>query len=265
VFGAELERVVVAEVRASRAHPAREKLSLVRVFDGEREHEVVCGAPNVPAPGGRVALAKLGARLPGGLEIEERKLGGVSSAGMLCSESELGIGAGQAGILVLGDDTPAAAGVPIAQALALADSVLELDLTPNRADCLGHVGVARELCAIVGAPFTPPAPRVASRLQSAPVALLPQASCRIRLPLGEPSTELPGASGFAAVRVDITDPARCPRYAAALVADVRIAPSPFALRFRLLVLGLRAINNVVDATNAILLGWGHPIHAFDYD
>src|SRR5690349_23243800 len=99
--GTSLEHVVVAEVRSIRPHPKRDKLRLVTVFDGDSEQEVVCGAPNVPAPGGRVALAQLGAKLPGGVEIAERELGGVVSRGMLCSERELAVGTGEDGILVL--------------------------------------------------------------------------------------------------------------------------------------------------------------------
>jgi phenylalanyl-tRNA synthetase beta chain len=111
-WGQGLDGVVVAEVRGTRPHPERDKLTLVTVFDGAGEDEVVCGASNVPAAGGRVALAKLGTKLPGGMEIAERKLGGVVSRGMLCSETELGIGSGDHGILVLGDDTPAPAARP---------------------------------------------------------------------------------------------------------------------------------------------------------
>jgi phenylalanyl-tRNA synthetase beta chain len=240
--GEGLDGVVVAEVRASRAHPKRDKLSLVTVFDGEGEVEVVCGAPNVPAPGGRVLFARVGANLPNGLTIEPRKIAGTPSAGMICSEAELHIGHDADGIVVLGEADPGEPGQPIAEALGLRDWVLELDLTPNRPDALGHVGIAREVALLFG---TEP------RLPSGPA--LEWAAGAVQVPeVGE-------------VRVDIADPARCPRYGAALVTDVRVGPSPLAVRHRLHVLGVRALSNLVDATNLILLEWGHPIHGFDLE
>ncbi len=234
-FGVGLERVVVAEVRGKGRVPERDKLTLVRVFDGEAEHDVVCGAPNVPEPGGRVLLARLGARLPGGLEIGERELAGVVSRGMLCSETELEIGAGSSGIVVLGSDVDAKPGTPAVEALGLRDWVFEIGLTPNRPDGLGHMGLAREVALLHGVPFRPPEPE-------------------------QPARVAPSAPAAA---VEITDPERCPRYGAALVVGVTIAPSPFWLRYRLHVLGLRAIHNVVDATNLVMLEHGHPTHAFD--
>ena len=234
-FGASLDRIVVAEVRRKSPVPERDKLTLVRVFDGHAEHDVVCGAPNVPEPGGRVALAQVGAKLPGGLEIGERKLGGVLSRGMICSEAELEIGAGEEGILVLEDDLAAEPGTKLADALALRDHVFEIGLTPNRPDCLGHVGLAREVAVLFGERFVPPAPPEPPRIDESP----------------------PDAD------VTIEDPERCPRYAARLITGVAIGPSPFSVRYRLYVLGLRAIHNVVDATNLIMMERGHPTHAFD--
>jgi phenylalanyl-tRNA synthetase beta chain len=185
--GVGLDGVVVAEVRALRPHPKRDKLRLVtvRYASGEGgEQEVVCGAPNVPEPGGLVALARLGAMLPGGLEIAERELGGVTSQGMLCSEEELGIGAGDGGILILDagvGETRHALGTCLAHALSLRDTEYELSLTPNRPDCLRHVGLARDLCASNGKPFTVPEPRLAPRLSAAQPGLLPpRASVRAR-------------------------------------------------------------------------------------
>ncbi|MFW6087654.1 MAG: phenylalanine--tRNA ligase subunit beta, partial [Myxococcota bacterium] len=238
--GEGLDRVVVAEVRGRRPHPNRDKLSLVTVFDGEGEHEVVCGAPNVPEAGGRVLFARLGAKLPAGPTIEERKIGGVISRGMICSEAELHIGADTEGIHVVPEGEAGTPGQPIADALGLRDAVLELDLTPNRPDCLGHVGLAREVALLFGGALDLP--------EGPALELLPEA---VR----------PGGAGE--VRVDIEDPDRCPRYGAALVTGVRVAPSPFAVRYRLHLLGVRALSNLVDATNLILLEWGHPIHGFD--
>jgi phenylalanyl-tRNA synthetase beta chain len=262
-WGQGLDGVVVAEVRGTRPHPERDKLTLVTVFDGAGEDEVVCGASNVPAPGGRVALAKLGTKLPGGMEIAERKLAGVVSRGMLCSETELGIGSAEGGILVLGDDTPARPGTPITEALGLADSVYEISITPNRPDCLGHLGLARELCVLEGKAFGLPPVPAARAASVAPGVFAQREGVRALSGLTSAAAEAP--IDFGAVRVDIADAVRCPRYGAALVDGVRIGPAPFWVRYRLHVLGLRAINNVVDATNLILLGFGHPIHAFDFD
>ncbi len=262
--GDELERVVVAEVRGLRAHPKRDKLRLVTVSDGRGEHEVVCGAPNVPPPGGRVLLAQLGARLPGGLEIVERELGGVVSRGMLCSERELDIGSDESGIVVLESEVSAAPGAPAASALGLRDTIYELSLTPNRSDCLGHVGLARELCVLFDAAFSMPRPAPAPRVSAGAAGQWPQREHVFDLGLGA-AVSGETAAGLAPVRVDIEAGERCPRYGAALVLGVRVGLSPFWLRHRLHRLGLRAISNVVDATNYVLMLFGHPIHAFDYD
>jgi phenylalanyl-tRNA synthetase beta chain len=262
--GQGLEHIVIAEVRSMRAHPKRDKLRLVTVFDGTSEQEVVCGAPNVPEPGGRVVLAKLGAKLPGGLEIAERELAGVVSRGMLCSERELDAGSDESGILVLDPGVRANPGAAAARALGLTDTIYELSLTPNRPDCLGHLGLARELCALFDAPFTLPRPERDVQLAPAPAALWPQRDAVFELALGQPAANAP-ALGVSTVRVDIADGTRCPRYGAALVVGVKLAPSPFWLRHRLHTLGLRPISNVVDATNYVLMLFGHPIHAFDCD
>jgi phenylalanyl-tRNA synthetase beta chain len=260
-FGDKLDRVVVAEVRSLRPHPQRDKLRLVTVFDGERDQEVVCGAPNVPAAGGRVAFAQLGANLPNGMKIEERKLGGVSSSGMICSEVELDVGADSDGILILPSD--AKPGVPLTEALGLRDTVYEIGLTPNRADCLGHVGIARELCALFERPFSLPAAPSFEHIVTATETLVSEGPAAFTLfePGARSRVEATGVPG--PVEVSIAAPERCPRYGAAIVTGVRIGPSPFRLRYRLHTLGLRAISNVVDVTNLILLGWGQPIHAFD--
>jgi phenylalanyl-tRNA synthetase beta chain len=239
-LGEGLDRVIVAEVRGIRPHPSADKLRLVTLFDGEAEQEVVCGAPNVPAPGGRVVFARLGATLPGGLTLEERSIRGVTSRGMICSEVELGIGEGGEGILVL--DTSAVPGTPVADALHLRDAIFAIGLTPNRPDCLGHVGLARELALLFGRPFSlPPVPGDAP-------AFVAEGAIKV---------------GFGSVTVNIDDPEGCPRYGAALVQGVTVGPSPFWLRYRLRSLGLRSISNLVDATNLVMLEEGHPIHGFD--
>ena len=261
--GNDLSRVVIAEVRSKSSHPKREKLTLVTVFDGEDEHEVVCGAPNVPEPGGRILFARLGAVLPNGMEIGPRKVAGVESQGMICSEAELAIGADTDGIFVVDSDNGALAGTSVADALDLRDVILDIGLTPNRPDCLGHVGIAREIAVLFGAAYTP------RKVAGPPRTFTAGDSFKS----GEPTTQLsplwdsPGDTvetpELPTIAVEVADRDRCPRYGAALVSGVNIAPSPFWLRYRLHNLGLRALSNVVDATNLILLEWGHPIHGFD--
>lgn len=236
-----LENIVIAYVRAVRPHPARQRLSVVEVYDGTSSHTVVCGAPNVPPPGGRVVLARPGARLPSGLVIEVRDIGGVRSEGMLCSESELDLGPDADGIIVIGGVGGPNPGTAASDALWVETEVLELSVTPNRPDALGHVGLARELAVAFGVPFRPPRPE-------------PPPPCEA----------LPAEDGRH-WHVRIEAPERCARYAAALVPNVRVGPSVDWLRYRLHALGMRPISNVVDATNLVLLEWGHPIHAFDAD
>src|SRR4051812_16479734 len=147
--GRELGGVLIAEVLAIRPHPSADKLRLVRIRAGAREEEVVCGAPNVPPPGNRVAWAAPGARLPGGKLMEPREVRGVMSPGMLASEPELGIGDKGDGILILSPDDPS--GADLVKHAGIADDILEVNVTPNRPDALSHVGVARELAAALGA------------------------------------------------------------------------------------------------------------------
>jgi phenylalanyl-tRNA synthetase beta chain len=239
-FGVAAESCVVASVVAVRPHPSRSGLQLVTVNPGQSQQEIVCGAPNVPPPGGLVVLAPLGVELPAkGLKIERRAIGGVVSEGMLCSESELGLGDAAEGLLVLPAGSTEA-GTRLADAMPFArDTILDISLTPNRPDALGHLGLAREAAAIFGLPFTAPT------LQS-----LEQES---------------GSDIESHVTVSIEDAARCPHYGAAVLLDVAVGRSSLASRWRLASLGVRAISNVVDVTNLVMLGFGHPMHAFDLD
>ena len=239
-FGVAASSCVVARVTGVRPHPQSNKLRLVTVDRGGAQEEVVCGAPNVPAPGGLVVLAPLGAELPAkGLKIEARKVAGVESRGMLCSESELGLTEDSAGLLVLPDGL-AEPGTPLAKALpATQDVIYELDLTPNRADALGHLGIARDVAALYGLDWAPP--RTAAKV----------------------GTDAPRIEDLARVRIE--DLARCPHYGAAAASVVRIGPSPLWLRYRLASLGVRSISNLVDITNLLMLEFGHPMHAFDLD
>ncbi|EYF03538.1 phenylalanine--tRNA ligase subunit beta [Chondromyces apiculatus] len=249
-FGAGTADVVVAQVRKVEPHPSRPKLRLVTVDRGHGvEQRLVCGAPNVPDPGGLVALAPLGAKVPAlGGALTAREIGGVRSEGMLCSEMELGLtgsakkkeGQADPGILVLPPGT-SAPGTPLRTALTgCHDVIFEIGLTPNRPDGLGHIGLAREAAALFGVPFEVPRP-------------------------GPPARILDGEAITRHVSVAVQDPERCPWYGAAMVAEVTIGPSPSWVRYRLESLGIRSISNVVDITNLLLLEFGHPTHAFDLD
>jgi phenylalanyl-tRNA synthetase beta chain len=243
-FGAGLESLVLVSVRQVEPHPSRSGLRLVTVDRGSgREERVVCGAPNVPEPGGLVVLAPLGAHLVAcGLTVAAREIGGIKSEGMLCSEEEMGLAAGGGhgeGILILPPNS-AAAGTPFLTAIpAASDTILDIAVTPNRGDALCHVGLAREIAALYGLPWKRSAPLAAPRVVEG------------------------NASDHATVVVE--DKERCPHYGAAVVHGVRIAPSPAWVRYRLLSLGVRPISNVVDATNLVLFEVGHPMHAFDLD
>jgi phenylalanyl-tRNA synthetase beta chain len=234
--GRDVAGVLVAEVRATRPHPGAEKLSIVRLWAGGAEEDVVCGASNVPAPGGKVVWAPPGAKLPGGRTLDRREIRGVMSPGMICSEVELGIGEAGDGILILSPDAPA--GVELARHAGLLDEVLEVNVTPNRPDALSHAGIARETAALFGT--------------------------RWRLPPPEEVTVVPLPQGRG-VDVDIRDPSACPRYVARIITGVHVGPSPLTLRVRLAACGVRAISNLVDVTNYVMLEVGHPLHAFDAD
>ena len=240
-FGEGLEPVVIAAVRKIEPHPTRSGLRLVTVDRGSgHEQRVVCGASNVPDPGGLVVLAPLGTHLPAkGLTLTAREIGGIVSEGMLCSEEELGLADSSDGILVLPEGA-AKPGDALLRAIPEAqDVVFELGITPNRPDALGHIGLARELAALFEIPWAPPKPGKPARVATGDIGSL--------------------------VRVRVEDFDRCPHYGAAVVVDVTIAPSPAWLRYRLKSLGIRPISNVVDITNLVLMEHGHPMHAFDLD
>jgi phenylalanyl-tRNA synthetase beta chain len=237
-FGTDSPDIVVARVVRVEPHPKRSGLSLVTVDRGSALQRVVCGASNVPEPGGLVVLATLGSFVPAlGARLEPREIGGVTSEGMLVSEVELGLADQSAGILVLADGSAEPGTALVAACPAASDTILELEVTPNRPDALGHVGVAREVAALFGLGFRGIAPRPPRRTAD--------------VDLGE------------LVRVDNRDPDRCPHYGAACVLDVKTAPSPDWVRWRLTSLGIRPISNVVDVTNLLVLEAGQPMHAFD--
>ncbi len=238
------EGFVVGRVLTCERHPDADRLSVCTVElgsarEGNGPATIVCGAPNV-AVGQTVAVALPGAVMPGGMVIKRAKLRGVVSEGMICAEQELEIGPGGQGILVLDDltlDAELLPGTPLADVLPIVDEVIELEVTPNRPDCLGVYGVARELHAATGAPLAP-----------------------------EPWREDPGSPGTVAgveIAVECTD--LCPRFTARAFDRVTIAPSPPWLKARLSAAGQRPINNVVDITNYAMLLTGQPLHAFDLD
>ncbi len=233
VFGHGLRDVVVAEVRGIAPHPAADKLRLVDVFDGQRTITVVCGAPNVPPPGGKIAFARLGAVLPGNFEIGAREIRGVHSEGMICAEDELRLGPDGEGILILPEDW--VPGTPLPEVVpGIEDTVFELGITPNRPDALGHVGVAADLAVKLRRAFVAPDATLAA---------------------------VPEVAGL----VDLQAPQRCGRYIGRTFEGATVGPSPLWMRVRLHRLGLRPINNVVDITNYVLMQWGQPLHAFDRD
>jgi phenylalanyl-tRNA synthetase beta chain len=260
-FGvADAERLVVARVLECAPHPDADRLSVCTVDVGEAGHDgpvtIVCGAPNVAAEQS-VVVALPGALMPDGSEIAAVKLRGVRSEGMICSEQELAIGPGGEGILVLDgslEDAPSP-GAPLSDVLAIATDVLELEITPNRPDCLGMYGVARELHAATGAPLASP-PWQEDPGSAGPLGGDPGAQ---RGPARTNGEDAPAAS------VDVRCPDLCPRFTARVFEHVTIAPSPPWLKARLSAAGQRPINNVVDITNYVMLATGQPLHAFDLD
>ncbi len=219
-------------VIAADKHPSADKLTVCKVQIGEQVHQIVCGAPNV-RQGLAVVVALPGTLLPGDLKIGKSKIRGVESGGMICSERELGLSNSHDGIMELPESTEH--GRSFLEAMGLNDTMIEVDLTPNRPDCASVIGIAREVAGIVRQPLS-----------------LPVAGATIDTV----------SNDFA---VEIKRPDLCPRYAARLVRNVTIAPSPWWLRKRLLSIGLRPINNVVDITNFVMMEYGQPLHAFDFD
>jgi len=234
IEGDGMDDVVIAAVEEKRQHPNADKLSLCVINDGRERLNVVCGARNFSA-GDTVVLARIGATLPGDFKIRRSKIRGEESCGMLCSEKELGLSEESSGIIVLsGDFLP---GAPFFEATGKKDAIYEIGLTPNRADCLSCIGIAREIAAKLGT------------------------SLKRREVLLQESEE--GIDGRFSVTVRESE--KCQRYAARLVTGCRIAPSPEWLVKRLNSVGVRSINNVVDVTNLVMIELGQPLHAFDFD
>lgn len=234
--------VVVGYVQSKEKHPDADKLNVCQVDAGTGEVlQIVCGAKNVDA-GQKVPVALIGTVMPGGMKIKKAKLRGVESQGMICSAKELGMNDKllpkemQEGILLLPESTEI--GTPIADVLGLNDHVLELDLTPNRSDCLSMLGVAYETSALLERPLRLP-------------------DTQVQEDASTPASD--------AIRVSISAADGCTHYAARHIRNVTIQPSPLWLQNRLLAAGVRPINNIVDVTNFVMLEYGQPLHAFDAD
>ncbi len=270
--GTEVERVatvgpadtsgfVIGHVISAGKHPNADRLSLCRVDTGEGDvsgdgpgRQIVCGAPNVAA-GQTVVVSLPGAVMPDGTRIRKAKLRGVASEGMICSERELGLGDEHDGILAL--DIEAAPGSPAADVLPLGEPVLELEVTPNRTDCLSLYGVAREAHAITGAPLGAEPWNGGSIGPGIAGADLARDGAGTGDSAGEPVGDR--------ITVTVEDHDLCPRFTARGYTGVKVGPSPLWLRARLIAAGMRPINNVVDITNYVMWLTGQPMHAFDLD
>ncbi len=245
MLGLELEEIVrpfddIANIRIGHVvtcqkHPEADKLSACTVDVGLDEPlSIVCGAPNV-RQGQKVPVAMVGSTLPGGLVIKKAKLRGVPSFGMICSERELGLSDDHGGIMVLPEDAPI--GGIFVEYFNMDTEVLDISITPNRADCTSVLGLAREVAMAYNLPLTVP-----------------------KVALNES-----GADCSSEIDIQIKDSELCPLYQGRILENVRIAPSPAHVRYRLIASGIRPISNVVDVTNYILLECGQPLHAFDKD
>jgi phenylalanyl-tRNA synthetase beta chain len=229
-----LDTVVVGRIVEMIPHPNADRLKVCRVEAGPETYSVVCGAPNA-AVNLKAPLALAGTQLPGGMLVSAGNVRGQKSEAMLCSQAELGLGQDSAGLMEVPDEIPP--GTPLNKALELSDQTLEIGLTPNRADCLSLIGIAREVAGFNGAALKRP-----------PVQTVP---------VGGPIAER--------TSVTVEAPNHCPRYAARMVVGITVGPSPFWLKDRLISVGLRPINNIVDITNYIMMETGQPLHAFDFD
>jgi len=231
--GFEISDIVTGHIKSVQPHPDADKLTVCEVANGKEIITAVCGAPNV-REGQNVLFAGIGARLKGGLEIKKSKIRGVDSFGMILAEDELGISDDHQGIIeIAGEAKP---GMSLERLLNLKDHVFELEITPNRPDCLSHIGIARELKALLGGTLKYP----------------------------DIEVEETGPDIGKSLSIEIADPVGCPRYTGRLIGQIKVGPSPLWLKARLHYLRVRPINNIVDITNFVLLETGQPLHAFDY-
>jgi phenylalanyl-tRNA synthetase beta chain len=232
--GEGFEKVVVAEIQSIRRHPNADRLTLVEAKTDRETFSIVCGATNIKE-GQKVPLALIGARLPNGVEIKRSKIRGVTSDGMLCSETELALGQDASGIMILPASVPL--GEDLGEALGLKDTILDISITPNRPDCLCVIGVAREIAALTH-----------QRVKYRGSSLTNQ-----------------GEEIHQKTSVTILDRDLCPRYVARMIEGVKIGSTPHWMSNRLERVGIRSINNVVDVTNYVMMEYGQPLHAFDFE
>ena len=232
-LGKNLENIVIGKVVSVEKHPNADKLSLCKVDVGNSEPlSIICGAPNV-VKDILVPVAMIGAKL-GDFEIKKAKLRGVESFGMICSENELGVSDEHSGIMIIKQDIEP--GTPFADAMGINDNIIEVEVTPNRPDLLGMIGVAREVAVMLNTEYEHP---------------------EITFEESEVKTK-------DEISVIIEDSEKCPRYCARMVHGITVKPSPSWMQRKLIASGLRPINNIVDVTNYVLLEYGQPLHAFDY-
>ena len=235
IAGSNLENVVTAKIIEKEMHPDSDHLTVCKVDNGKEILQIVCGASNHKA-GDKVVLAQIGAKLSEDFVIKKGKIRGKESCGMLCSEVELGIGSDKDGIIILPEDAPI--GVPFKDYLGINDTVFELEITPNRPDCLSHIGIARELSAYYGKELKYP-------------------ETEIKNEIGEKTSDN--------VKVTIEDSNLSRRYVTRILKNVTVKESPKWLKERIESVGLRSINNIVDVSNFILMEMNHPNHVFDLD
>ena len=235
VLGENLENVVTAQIIEKEMHPDSDHLTICKVDNGKEILQIVCGAPNHKA-GDKVVLAQVGAKLAPDFVIKKGKIRGVESNGMLCSEEELNIGKDSSGIMILPEDT--LVGVPMKEYLGINDTVFELEITPNRPDCLSHIGIARELGAYYNKEVKYPSFAINSE-----------------------SSEKTADN----ISVEIEDSNLAKRYVARIIKNVTVKESPKWLKERVESIGIRSINNIVDASNFIMMELNQPNHTFDLD
>ena len=231
--GKHLDNVVIGKIVEYGKHPNSDRLTLTKVDIGEGEPlQIVCGAPNHKL-GDKVVVAKIGAVLPGDFKIAKSKIRDVESFGMLCSETELGTGSNSSGIIILPEDAPI--GEEYRKYAGLNDVVFELEITPNRPDCLSHIGIAREIAAYYGR--------------------------KVKYPSYDLFETLEDATNN--VKIEIEDKERCKRFAGRVMKNITVKESPEWLKKRIKAMGLNPINNIVDATNFVMFEYNQPIHTYD--
>ncbi|WP_163468000.1 phenylalanine--tRNA ligase subunit beta [Fusobacterium sp. IOR10] len=233
IQGADLDNVVIGKIVEYGKHPEADRLSLLKIDIGEEENlQIICGAPNHKL-GDKVVVAKIGAILPGNFKIKKSKIRGIESQGMCCSSSELGLGKESSGIIILPEDAPIGEGYR--EYAGLNDVIFELEITPNRPDCLSHIGIAREIAAYYGR--------------------------KVKYPHNEIFESLEDVENN--IKIEIEDKERCKRYSGRVIRGVKIEESPEWLKKRVISMGLNPVNNIVDITNFVMFEYNQPIHAYD--